>query len=62
MLEVFQGCSNSVVRRCLREWEFLGEENNGRASSGTLCGRDVDLVVAIVVHGRTDVPAVNSMV
>ena len=30
--------------------------------SGTFCGRNVDLVVAIMVHGRPNVPAVDAVV
>ena len=30
--------------------------------SGTFFGRNVDLVVAIMVHGRSNVPAVDAMV
>lgn len=30
--------------------------------SGTSCGRNVDLVVAVMVHGRPNVPAVDAVV
>ena len=30
--------------------------------SGASCGRNVDLVVVIMVHGRPDVPAVDAVV
>ena len=32
------------------------------ASSGAFRGRNVDLIVAIVVHGPPNVPALNSVV
>ena len=62
MSEVLEGGSDAVSGRSGWEWELLGQENNSGADPGAPGGWDVDLIVAIVMHGWACVPSLDAMV